>query len=843
MVEAVSILHDLRRGKYEASLVTTFNVYFPFYEDVLLRHFLSAGCRHNLLLMDARQCGAALQASSTRPRFAGKAYRLLPIKAAQAFHPKLLFLIGKSRGQLFVGSHNATLAGFSHNREITNRFEFSGEKDEQALAAIQAAWEFVKAWANNLPEPLQSSISEIEGFAGWLKGSVSSSLDTSFMGTMPKGAALWDRVRQKLPGDVKRVTVVGPYFDSDLQFLKRLAAEFASAELVVGVDSHTVSISEEAGRTFTNAKFVDTESLREGIGYLHAKAILFECQDGQEALITGSANPSGPAWLNPPALRNAEAVILRITTNKNSVAKVLGIKGLAKQPRVSQDAWRAMIKRPNDRDTSHGHLPVIAIATDDGFEIDTQSFNLTQTEEARILDANSDLLGLCTGVATPNDVLYFAVADDHVRMNASLLELRSEDRLPVFAIVHHEKELSESALTSRQRELKTALASLEGGTPMLEELMRVVEKVIFDDVTEASLEVVRKATTGEEATAEEPTAQASYRIPLKDIKRRKKNKPASISAGDLGLLLDALIHRLGVGLQAEVHSSAGYARSEEDLRDSEDEELVNTQAIDGEALVRTCHRKVRKMLRRMTRQLENAAESKARTLTVIAQLAAVLALIQRLNELDCRAATWIPQGQQLVPAEARLDFFLDVTRLLYSEQSGIMKSALVVLNGEACKEVSIIRGLLLVAASGVDLQGKKTKGSDDLDLMQSNLIVLSRLMLMTADIIQDDDAYEHAQTAIPRLAPELRRNYSGLTWLNDLMRWVEGIEAIKKDSRRVPTLGQRPEAGDIVIHVKSSQLYIVKEVPHPNVKVIDVDSPEEQKMFREGYVSVIKFPH
>lgn len=840
MVEAVSILHDLRRGKYEASLVTTFNVYFPFYEAVMLRHFLSAGCRHNLLLMDARQCGAALQASSTRPRFAGKAYSLLPIKAAQAFHPKLLFLIGKARGQLFVGSHNATLAGFSHNREITNRFEYVGEKDEQALAAIQAAWEFVKAWASNLPEPLQSSISEIEEFAGWLKGPASSSLNTSFIGTMPKGAPLWDRVRQKLPGDVKRITVVGPYFDSDLQFLKRLAAEFASAELVVGVDPHTVSISEQAGRTFTNAKFVDTESLREGIGYLHAKAILFKCQDGQEALITGSANPSSPAWLNPPASRNAEAVILRITTNKNSVAKVLGIKGLAKQPRVSQDAWRAMIKRPNDRDTSHGHLPVIAIATDDGFEIDTQSFNLTPNEEARIIDAKGDLLSLCTGVATPNDVLYFAVADDQVRINASFLELRSEDRLPVFAIVHHEKELSESALTSRQRELKTALASLEGDTPMLEELMRVVEKVIFDDVTEASLEVVRKATTGEEVTAEEPTAQA-YRIPLKDIKRRKKNKPASISAGDLGLLLDALIHRLGAGLQVEIHSSAGYARSEEDLRDSEDEELVNTQAIDGDALVRTCHRKVRKMLRRMTKQLENAAESKARTLTVIAQLAAVLALIQRLDELDCRAATWIPKGQQLVPAEAKLDFFLDVTRLLYSAQSGIMKSALVVLNGEACKEVSIIRGLLLVSASGVDLQGKKTKGSDDLDLMQSNLSVLSRLMLMTADIIQDDDAYEHAQTAIPRLAPELRRNYSGLAWLNDLMRWAEAIEAIRKDPRATPILRRRPEVGDMVIHVKSSELYVVKEAPYPNVKVIDVDNQEEQKMFREGYVSVVKF--
>jgi hypothetical protein len=110
-------------------------------------------------------------------------------------------------------------------------------------------------------------------------------------------------------------------------------------------------------------------------------------------------------------------------------------------------------------------------------------------------------------------------------------------------------------------------------------------------------------------------------------------------------------------------------------------------------------------------------------------------LILRLDELDCRAATWMPEGQQLVLAESRLDFFLDVTRLLYSAQSGIMKSALFALSGKACKEISIIQGLLLVSASGADLQGQKKQRREDPGLMQINLSVLSRLMLMASDII------------------------------------------------------------------------------------------------------------
>jgi hypothetical protein len=844
VVEAISILQELRKGKYEASLVTTFNVYFPFYEDVLLRYFHSVGCRHNLLLMDARQCGAALQAASTRPRFAGKAYSLLPIKAAKAFHPKLLFLIGKSRGQLFVGSLNATLAGFSHNREITNRFEYAGEKDGQVLAAIQSAWEFIKAWASGLPGPLQSAITEIEEFAGWLKGQPPSELDTWFLGAMPTGVGLWERVKQRLPGGVKRVTVVGPYFDADLQFLQRLSAEFAPAELVVGVDPRTVSITAQADQALPGAKFVETESLREGIGFLHAKAILFECQDGQEALITGSANPSSPAWLNPPNERNAEAVVLRLATGKNSIAKALGIKSLARQPRVSQDAWRKMVKRPAERDTPPGHLPVIAMATDQGVEIDARLLNFTLKPEARIMDANSELMDICTADTPSNVALHFAVRDELVRMNASLLELQSEADRPVFAIVHHEKELAESALTGRQRDLKTALASLEGDTPMLEELMRIVEKVIFDDVTEITPEAVRKPAEGEGVSSGELSAQDSYRIQLKDIKRRQKNKPASLSAGDLGLLLDALIHRLGMGLQAEIHSPAGYARSEEDLRDSEDEDLVQPQNVDGEAMVRACHKKVRHLFRRMIKQLENAAAAKGRALTAVAQLAAVLALTQRLDEFDCRTAAWIPKEQTLVPAEAKVNFFLDATRFLYSARSGVMRSALLALSGEACKEISVIRGLLLVSSAGADLRGRKATKEDDPGLMQSNLDVLSRLLLMASDITQDEDAYEHANKALLRLPTASRQGLTGAAWLDELMRWAAAIEAMKKNPHGAVEKGRRPEAGDMVVPVKASspQLYLVKEASQRKVRVIDVDGPKQEKLFFETYVSVVKRP-
>ncbi len=62
MSDEVSLLEVIKRGGYEASLITTFNATLPFYEEVLLRKLVAAGCRHNVVLMDRGQCAASWEA-------------------------------------------------------------------------------------------------------------------------------------------------------------------------------------------------------------------------------------------------------------------------------------------------------------------------------------------------------------------------------------------------------------------------------------------------------------------------------------------------------------------------------------------------------------------------------------------------------------------------------------------------------------------------------------------------------------------------------------------------------------------------------------------------------------
>ena len=70
MLHRISLLDELRKGGYEASLITTFNAYLPFYEDVILRRLVNAGSRHNVLLMDERQYSVSV--GNHPPRLAGR---------------------------------------------------------------------------------------------------------------------------------------------------------------------------------------------------------------------------------------------------------------------------------------------------------------------------------------------------------------------------------------------------------------------------------------------------------------------------------------------------------------------------------------------------------------------------------------------------------------------------------------------------------------------------------------------------------------------------------------------------------------------------------------------------
>src|SRR3954466_7629841 len=83
---------------HEAALLTSYNVYFPFVEEFVLRRLESGGCRHVVIAMDAPMLAKSLSQRAERPRRAGYDYTLIPVSGAMAFHPKLFLLAGPRGG-------------------------------------------------------------------------------------------------------------------------------------------------------------------------------------------------------------------------------------------------------------------------------------------------------------------------------------------------------------------------------------------------------------------------------------------------------------------------------------------------------------------------------------------------------------------------------------------------------------------------------------------------------------------------------------------------------------------------------------------------------------------------
>jgi hypothetical protein len=835
-----SIVEEIRGGQYEASVIATFNTYFPFYEEVILPHLQNSGCRQNAILMDARMCGGTLNVESLRPRSAGKQYSLIPISCIGSFHPKILLLIGKNKGLLLVGSHNLTLAGFSHNRELTNRFEFVVDGDMGSLPAFRSAWNFVQSWSKKAPSLFQKTIEQIGMSAPWLMHDTAAAQSNPVLTVLPDGPPLWDQLLEHLPRKAYRTTVVGPFFDSDFAFLARLSSQYPKAELIVGIDPGTVVLRESARKAVRQAQFVLTDCLRKGKGYLHAKALLVESEDGSEVLVSGSANPSRPAWFEPANDKgNAEVVVVSKVQAKQSLSKALGFRKLLKSPLVSDEVWKLIAARklPSDFQSSGG-AAATAFETDLGIEVFTSSPKTKVKPQAQLIAADGSLLATVVGALGTTGELQLTIGDRALLSKVVLLELETEKGARLNAVVHHPMELAALAQSDKERSLRTALDSLETDKPLIEDLMKIVEKVIFDNDFSVTTPTGKSETTEKTRTKAEKV-QDIFSISLSETHTQKNATQRLLASGDLGALLDALIHQLGIGLEASIRQRSGIGLSEEELVDTEDEELVRIVEVDSPKLVSLCQKKIKRMVRRMIGQLENAATSDSLAARALVQLAAVLGIVHRLCSVTSDEAKWLPRNETLVPIEARHELFLEATRLLYST-SGVMRRALDRLQNRPFEEVSFVRGLLLWLAWDCDYHVEDPLAFEDPDDIDENIWGLSRMLAIALDLQNDEPALEKAQNAIESSAHEYNPSDYDPEWLRKFIIWASEMQQLASNENRSTTTLKEAASGDIVFADKPRRLFVVAEAFHGKVKLIDLDSEDELRPFSSKYVSIAK---
>ncbi len=853
MGERISLIDEICNGKYEASVITTFNIYFPFYEQIILRHLETIGCRYNLLLVDAKECQINLESPTLRPRLAGKRYSLLPVFVKNVFHPKIVLLIGKEKSLLLVGSHNVTIAGYSSNKEITNRFErVKNNKNKDIDIIFQSVWRFIKKCLESLPEQITDNFKEIEHIADWLQEPIDPILPSRnmFFGTPPEGLSLWEQLKPNLPKKSQSIFLMGPFFDQKLYFLQLLKEHFSPTQLVVGIDPETVSIGKEAKELFSDVTFVNASSLslketNSVSGYLHAKAILIESEENEVFLITGSANPTKAAWFGTKEERNIEAIVLRIDI-KGSLGELEdNLRDLINKPKISNEDWKIIKNNPQYPYQSAISLsvPIIAVVTEKGLEIDLQGQAKENIKSIVFFDNKDKEV---YKIDFPIQALHQTqlILDVNVTSKWCFFIIYFTNEKQVYGTIHHKNELQTLAKTSKQKIIERALDSLNSDTPLFEDLVSTILKVIDEPIENIQSNISKP--NHKELASKIDVIQTSFVSDLNE-KIKQKNHPIRIASKEMSVILDILLHHLSKNLDKDyTNEQELYLESEEELIGSEEETDYQKRDADKQVDIDRYQRKVKTLLDRVLKHTKAAFEDKARCSKVIPQICAILALLNHLYFLNENNAPWIPRGRTFLEKSLLLEFLSDITPFLYDKNNGLISFAKLNIYQGNFEELISIRSFLLWLAwiSGLSIAFPINKKDFKISNGNKNLLGWKSLACIALESINNREVYSKTLNLVNCLEMDSSKLKQNEEWIRKCQVWAEKIQT-NLNVKNTYLSNTKPLApGDIVIATSllDSSLYIVLENQIKKVVVSFLDKDKNtafqpEKLFKVGSIS------
>ena len=825
-----SLFDAIRKGSYEASVITTYHAYFPFYEEVILRRLRASGCRQNVVLADARQCSVALSDSLSAPHCAGSEYTLVPLRSGGAFHPKIVILVGRSKGALFVGSHNLTLTGFGYNRELTNLIEFNPKKNDAAVSCARLVWSTIKDWlaaqGRYVPRATINAVLSVRDHAPWLDAESTVEPNPIFLAQGTKNEPLLDQLANHVPKVVKNILVIGAFFDAKLQLLRALTTRWPKARLVCGIEPETVSLP---GKRLAKSDFDfrDASTLAERSGYLHAKAIFFEGKDDDHLLASGSANPSAPAWLGT----NEEAIILRKGAHALQVAKALGLLAVKDFETLKPAQWGIVSTAlPREVATHEAVSAIVVSESDAGFEVPKAAFAsapLRCTASTRAGDLNLAL------PRQPHGDVWIIAADQSLLVDVQRLVFELKDGGIVEAIVHHSARIDDLARSTKQAQFRDALQGLSTGSADIAKLVAAVEKVIFDDDEALAAEISRRSRAEDDSPgpddAQPNPKPGTLAVGMHNTRQAKRHRRL-LKSTDLAVLMDALIHRIGVGLVSDQVALDAHGRSEEGQidQDDEDDEPPNkdrppNKDIDDIEMARVCRRKLRKLVARMKAQMQRANTDATLTPNVLVQLVAVLAVLRELRTIE-KHDRWRHARAQLVDPDDEGDLLEGVLCAFFGREFTLYEKLVATLGGERFDEMARLKGLLMWLAwdCGVTLDhryGLAEYREDIDDRIWSKAALLELVQILSGD----RTSLEEARSSILSVA-KAREHQAAARWIKECEAWTEQVEKALRRMRSNRNVARSPDTIGVLAFanaISAPRLRVVSSVNHGSVTLFD----------------------
>lgn len=321
---------------YPSVLLTTYNIDPLFFERVVLTDLVAGGARAIVVLADASQAIPAIERARGQLIALGRRYRLLPVHIGGSFHPKICLRVAGGGALVSCGSANLTRAGWlgcdeactdAGNREVAVAWRV--EPGTWAAALMRDVGSALMC----LPEAEQMKTALEDVFRyDWIENAPPAEAAGWTWLVSGPASSLADQLAARWAGRTfERLYVVCGSTDQSAEMIRWAARVFGIRQATVEIDL------EYCG--FDPARLSDlpielTLRPRAGSPRTHLKLALFESRD-DAALVTGSANCSGSAWLRPMReAGNVEAVVIHDQIDPAS------LEALLDRSRTEAVSWR-----------------------------------------------------------------------------------------------------------------------------------------------------------------------------------------------------------------------------------------------------------------------------------------------------------------------------------------------------------------------------------------------------------------------------------------------------------------------------------------------------------------------
>jgi hypothetical protein len=309
--EAITI-PDLLQGPWTSAVVLTYSANLAFFESKLLSQLSQIPLR--VILADQRRLADLFtEAADTgqRLRMANRAYVAGPIRHNRAAHAKAIVLTSAKEGLLIVGSGNLSQDGYASPGELWHVFAYDDDR-RQHLAEFMTVRGLIDGLAQGgaLDPPASEILRLVWSRCPWLPEP--NHVPTTVRHNLE--VSLADQLATEVSWDVEEMTAYAPFHDPDCAALSTLIERFRPRRLRLFIRGDTSVDADKLSGVLSSAQSFELAHVAigdEARDYLHAKWVHLRGAK-REALLTGSANLSRSALLNPADSGNLELGIISV---------------------------------------------------------------------------------------------------------------------------------------------------------------------------------------------------------------------------------------------------------------------------------------------------------------------------------------------------------------------------------------------------------------------------------------------------------------------------------------------------------------------------------------------------